>query len=212
MERFPEPRPPGGQIRFESIEVPTLPRVWFINRAGTEVIQVQHDRFIKNWRKSAEDDPYPHYEPVIRPAFERDFSRFESFLAEQKLGDIRPTQCEVTYVNHIVSGEGWDNFDQLDRIFRFWRPPASPLPGNPEDIGIHVRFPIVEDGHTIGRLSVDVQPALRTTDNRRMYVMNLTARGLHSGKFEVFDIGRKWIVNAFEQLTTEEMHRIWRKK
>jgi hypothetical protein len=42
--------------------------------------------------------------------------------------------------------------------------------------------------------------------------MNLTARGLHSGKFEVFDIGRKWIVNAFEQLTTEEMRRIWRKK
>ena len=32
-----------------------------------------------------------------------------SFLAEEKLGVIKVNQCEVTYVNHIVSGEGWQN-------------------------------------------------------------------------------------------------------
>jgi uncharacterized protein (TIGR04255 family) len=212
IERFPEPMPPGGQIRFESIEVPTLPRVWMINEAGTEVIQLQNDRFIKNWRKSADDEPYPHYEPVIRPAFERDFREFKSILAEQKLSEIKVTQCEVTYVNHIISGDGWNNFSQLGRIFRFWMPPALPVPGNPEDIGIHIRFPIIEDGRPIGRLHVDIQPALRATDSRRMYVMNLTARGLQGSDLEFFDIGRRWIVNTFEQLTTEEMHHIWRKK
>jgi hypothetical protein len=45
-----------------------------------------------------------------------------------------------------------------------------------------------------------------------MYVMNLTARGLFGTGFDFFDIGRQWIVKSFEQLTTDEMHRIWRKK
>jgi hypothetical protein len=42
--------------------------------------------------------------------------------------------------------------------------------------------------------------------------MNLTARGLYGNGFDFFDLGRQWIVKSFEQLTTEGMHRIWRKK
>ncbi len=213
FERFPEPIPPAGQIQFESIEGLTLPRVWLMNDTGTEIIQVQNDRFIKNWRKSGQHESYPHYEPVIKPAFERDLREFQSFLDEQKLGQIKVTQCEVTYVNHIVSGEGWDRFSEIHRIFSFWRQPAAPVPGDPEDFGIRVRFPILNnDGHPIGRLHIEVQPALRATDNRPMYVMNLTARGLYGTNLDFFDIGRQWIVKSFEQLTTEDMHRVWRKK
>jgi uncharacterized protein (TIGR04255 family) len=213
VERFPEPIPTGAQIQFENIEAPRLPRVWFVNDAGTEIIQVQNDRFIKNWRKFGQQDPYPHYEPVIKPAFERDFRSFQSFLAEQKLGKVKITQCEVTYVNHIVSGEGWDKLGEIYRIFNFWKEPSTLIPGNPEDCGIHVRFPITtNNGLPIGRLHIQVQPALRATDNRPMYVMNLTARGQYGPEFDFFDIGRQWIVKSFEQLTTAEMHRIWRKK
>lgn len=213
FERFPEPIPSRGQIQFEAIEAPTLPRVWLINETGTEVIQVQNDRFVKNWRKSGQHDVYPHYEPVIKPAFERDLREFQSFLAAQRLGEMKVTQCEVTYVNHIISGEGWDGFGEIHRIFRFWSLRASPVPGNPEDFGIHIRFPITNDeAHPIGRLHVDVQPALRATDNRPMYVMNLTARGLLGAGFDFFDLGRQWIVKSFEQLTTEAMHRVWRKR
>lgn len=213
FERFPEPMPPRGQIQFEAFEPSTLPRVWMINDGGTEIIQVQNDRLIKNWRKSGQHDAYPHYEPVIKPAFERNLREFQSFLAEQKLGELKATQCEVTYVNHIVSGEGWDNFGEIHRIFRFWTQLPAPIPGNPDDFGIHVRYPITDkDARPIGRLHIDVQPALRATDGRPMYVMNLTARGLYGTGFDFFDIGRQWIVKSFEQLTTDEMHRIWRKK
>lgn len=59
---------------------------------------------------------------------------------------------------------------------------------------------------------MEVQPALRATDNKPMYVMSLTARGLYGVGMDFLDIGRQWIVKSFEQLTTEEMHRIWRKK
>ncbi len=126
---------------------------------------------------------------------------------------MKVNQCEVTYVNHIVSGEGWQTLGEVHRIFTFWNQPPAPIPGNAEDFGTHARFPITNDhGHSIGRLHVDVQPALRATDNRPMYVMNLTARGLTGTGFDFFDIGRRWIVQSFERLTTVDMHRIWRKK
>ena len=156
---------------------------------------------------------YPHYEPVIKPAFERDLRDFRSFLDEQRLGELKITQCEVTYVNHIISGEGWDQFGEIHRIFGFWHQPPTPAPGEPEDFTIRLRFPIDnEKGKPIGRLHVEVLTALRAADSRPMYVMNLVARGLYGMNFDFFDIGRQWIVKSFEQLTTEDMHRIWRKK
>ncbi len=178
VERFPDPLAPGGRVRFEALELPELPRLWLLNKGRTEMIQVQNDRFIKNWRKQSEADPYPHYEPVIKPAFERDFQDFQSFLAEESLGAARVNQCEVTYVNHIISGEGWNRFAEIDRVFTFWNQIATPVPGNAEDLSLHLRFVIPnEESRPIGRLHVDVQPAFQASDNRPMFVMNLTARG-----------------------------------
>jgi uncharacterized protein (TIGR04255 family) len=177
------------------------------------MIQIQNDRFIKNWRKQGESDAYPHYEPVIRPAFERDFQEFQSFVIERGLGAVKVNQCEVTYVNHIVSGEGWHKFGEIDRLFPFWSQAQTEVPGDVEDFSVHLRFPISEpETGPIGRLHVDIQPALRASDNRPMYVMNLTARGQSGVGIEFFDIGRRWIVKSFEHLTTKHMHQIWRKK
>ena len=212
LERFPE-QVSRGRIRFELPEKLEPPRLLFLNQAGSEMIQLQRNRFIKNWRKTGSDDQYPHYEPVIKPAFERDFGEFQSFLAEEQLGPITINQCEITYVNHIVSGAGWQELAEIDQIFTFVALASSPAPGKPEDFGIHIRFPIPDDRERlIGRLHVDIQPALRARDDRPMYVMSLTARGQYGSAFEFFDIGREWIVRSFEQLTTERMHHIWRKK
>ena len=213
IESFPEPVARGGRIQFETVEMPAPPRIWMLNDAGTEMIQLQNDRFIKNWRKAGEVAKYPHYEPAIKPAFERDFDAFQSFLAEENLGEIRVNQCEVTYVNHIVSGQGWEHLSEAHRIFTFWNRPAAPFPGDAEDLGVHVRFRIADNQERpIGRLHVDIRPALRATDDRPMYVMSLTARGQYGTGFDFFDIGRQWIVKSFEELTTGDMHRIWGKK
>jgi uncharacterized protein (TIGR04255 family) len=207
FERFPETISRGVSMQLGA-EMVSVPRIWLMS--GSEMIQVQADRFIKNWRKVGEKDEYPHYLPVVRPAFERDFGEFKTFVAEQDLGVIRTNQCEVTYVNHILSGSGWDRLEEAERIFTFWKPQPSRFPGKPEDFTAHVRYQITAaSGDPIGRLHVDVQPAFRTTDGRPMYVMNLTARGLHGSELEFFDVGREWIVRSFKELTTENMHKIW---
>lgn len=211
IERFPEPTPKGVRMQFEVVEIPPLPRLWLLNAAGTEMIQVQNDRFIKNWRKTGETDAYPRYELVIKPAFERDLELFRAFVAEEGLGVLKVNQCEVTYVNHIVSGDGWERSDEIEKIFTFWKqPPATPVPGRAEDFGFHARFPIHDDlGHPIGRLHVEVQPSRRKSDSRPMYVLNLTARGICGQWIEFLDIGHLWIVNSFRNITTDHMHTIW---
>lgn len=209
IEQFPDLPKSGIGIYMEALEVPPMPRFWFVNRSGTELIQVQRDRFIKNWRKVGEGDQYPKYERV-KEGFERDFRSFREFVTKQQLGTVRVNQCEVTYVNQILAGEGWSSHAEIDKVFTLWRQPASVCPGRAEDISFHARFPITDkEGAPVGRLHAMVQSAARVSDGNLMFVLNLTARGQVGEGTDFFDLGRSWIVRSFKELTTPEMHMIW---
>lgn len=213
IEQFPEP--PTGRIglRLQTYEKPPISRLSFANEQGNEMIQVQNDRFIKNWRKEGDGDRYPRYDKTIRPNFDRDFDVLLAFLEKNQLGIPRINQCEVTYVNHIVAGKGWDHYGEVKKIFTFWHSPDGTPPGPPEDLRLHSRFVIPgAAGKPIGRLHLDLQPAIRVVDNCPMYVLHLTARGQIGNGLAFFDVGREWIVKTFKRLTTDSMHTIWRIK
>lgn len=145
--------------------------------------------------------------------FDRDFGIFLAFLEKNRLAAPRVNQCEVTYVNHILTGKGWERYGDLEKIFTFWRSPDATPPGPPEDLRLHTRFIIPGDaGKPIGRLHVDLQPAIRVSDSLPMYVLHLTARGQVGDGLAFFDLGREWIVKTFKRLTTESVHNIWRIK
>jgi uncharacterized protein (TIGR04255 family) len=119
-EEFGVRVPPQVGVRIETFDTPPVPRLWFLNEPGTELIQIQPDRFIHNWRKVGEGDAYPRF-GRISETFRAKLGLFEQFLAEEKLGRLVPDQCEVTYVNHIVAGKGWDSHGQLDQIITIWK-------------------------------------------------------------------------------------------
>lgn len=209
IERQPELPPARVGIQFEALEAPPTPRFWFTNSDGTELIQLQRDRFIKNWRKVGEGDKYPRYERV-RDGFERDFAGFREFVSSHDLGSIHITQCEVSYINHIVAGEGWQTYADLGKVFTVWQQPRSSIPGAAQDVTFRARFPILDSSGTFaGRLYVTMQPVLRATDNAPMFVFDLTARGQVGNGLDFFDLGRKWIGHSFKELTTPEMHQVW---
>lgn len=54
----------AGEHGFANIPV----RCWFINGDDTQLVQVQNDCFIRNWRKTETTPDYLHYD-VIRPCF-----------------------------------------------------------------------------------------------------------------------------------------------
>lgn len=214
IERKTGEEPLSAKFRLEMQDDRFPERFWFISHDDSELVQVQNTRFIKNWRKRNQGEEYPRYVASIKPAFLRDFKIFQDFIVEQELGGLKVNQCEVTYVNHIVAGEGCDTFRDIDKIFTFWRNlPGKSHPGSPEDFALHTRFPIeLPGGEFVGRLHLDVQPALRASDNQPMYVMNLTARGKTDTDLGFLDIGHRCVVTSFVALTTAEMHSIWGKK
>jgi uncharacterized protein (TIGR04255 family) len=208
IERSPDQPQPIG-IQFEALMAPPAPRFWFADERGAELIQVQGDRFIKNWRKAGEGDAYPRYERV-RESFDGEFSIFERFISQNQLGSIRIDQCEVTYINHIVAGTGWDTHADIDRVFKVWNQPTGSFPGRAQDVSFHARFPIFDEEAVFrGRLHVMLKPVMRLSDGLPMFLLELTARGQVGDGTDFFDLGREWIVKSFADLTTDAMHKIW---
>jgi len=218
FERFgisPEAVP---AFRFEVSQVPPAPRWWFINEGQTELIQVQRDRFIRNWRKIGEDDIYPRYER-IRAAFIEGMNNFEAFLTNAAVGQVVANQCEVTYINVVPVGDGWTDLGELDAVLTvFSRRYSDEFLGMPEDANLVVRFVIPSDvGEPVGRLHVEALPGWRRSDGKQVLRITLTARGAPlgdgmTGILRFFDVGRSWIVRGFASVTTKEMHRIWGRK
>lgn len=213
VEQFDKRRTPGVEVRVE-MGLP-VPQCRFLNDKGTELIQVQQDRFVHNWRKVGTGDEYPRYESVKR-RFEEELGIFRQFLARENLGDLVPNQGEVTYVNHIIPGVGWERHAELGEIITLWRTQHSDaFLSEPEDIGLRVRYIIpAADGNPLGRLIVGINPGFRSDDDKPIYVLILTARGRPSGEgidglLRFLDIGREWIVRGFTSLTSPRMHEIW---
>lgn len=203
----------GKGVSFTLVNDDLVPRLWFKNESETDLIQVQRDRFLRNWIR--QDENYPRYEHV-RKGFEETFTKFCEFLHEEQLGEIQPTQAEVTYINHIVADSGnlWDVgkvlncFDSSDVV-------SGSL--TLESTRADLQFVISDSsGNKAGRLYVKAYPTLKRSDLSGMIRMDLTARGIigeppHSIKnvFDFFDLGRETIVTMFAHLTTEELHHLW---
>lgn len=214
MEWFGLPTSSSFAPRVELLTAPPMPRCLFINERGSELVQIQQDRFVFNWRKLKEYDSYPRYE-YVRAGFEKQLQVFQEFLAKESIGDLAPNQCEVTYVNQLLSGHGWEHPGQLDKLVTVWENEYSDqFLKEPEDVRLAMRYVIRDGDKPIGRLHVNIEPRFSTIHQSPVIVITLTARGAPpakdlAGVLDFFDIGRKWIVSAFASITTNDMHRNW---
>jgi uncharacterized protein (TIGR04255 family) len=197
----------------EATRIP-LPRVWFISNGDNELIQLQLDRFYYNWRRRG--DEYPRY-PSIIEKFERGKSDLEAFTSELALGTIKPLECELTYINHIPRGQGWENTDDLAKLFRdfTWQKKKHQFLPNPGTIAWQVRFELPEGK---GWLNVKLNQATRKADGVPSYILELTAKGLGEEKsakaiHSWFDMAHEWIVRGFTDLTeTAVQESIWKRE
>lgn len=197
----------------EAIGIP-LPRIWFISKADDELIQFQLDRFYFNWRNRG--DEYPRYPSIIKK-FEMVKSQLHAFMNELQLGTIKPLEYELTYINHIPTGQGWESMDDLPRVIRdfTWQKEKHRFLPNPANITWQVRFEL-PDG--MGSLNVKLNQAKRKIDNVLGLKLELTAKGL--GKETTaghmrdwFDLAHEWIVRGFTDLTAQEIQEtIWKRE
>ena len=217
IESYGVPPSVPERVRFEIMQTMTSSRFWFVNESGTKLIQVQQDRFIQNWRKLKDEDEYPRYKK-LRESFRDALDTFKKFLSRENLGEIKTNQWDVTYVNQISAGQGWEHHGQLANVFTvFGTKYSDNFLRDPEEARLAVYYIIPEvDGTPLGRLRITVEPGYRRSDRVPMFVMKNIARGRLEGSdmeevLRGLDIGHEWIVRGFASITTPEMHRIWRR-
>lgn len=209
--------PPPSQIQFEILAGVPPVRLWVSSVSNEELIQLQPGWFACNWRKTRPGSAYDHWQ-ARREALATWFSAFSEFIASQGAGVPKVTQCEVTYVNHILPNHLWDNHSQADRIFPFMS--ARTTEGQLERFSTEMEFALSEGGSQFGRLHVKVLPAYAKDGRTPLYVLELTARGPVQAEgigaesaTSFLDKGRSAIVKTFMQLTSEEMQaKAWGKK
>jgi uncharacterized protein (TIGR04255 family) len=198
------------------INIPSLPRVWFVSEDDTSIIQVQRDRFLCNWREGESKQKYPRFQTVFS-TFRKRLDVFVKFLSDESIGSLEPLQYELTYVNHIPKGEGWTSLADIGNVVPdfAWRAKESRFLDEPEIVNWQSRF-LLPDG--LGRLHVTLRLVLRASDRLPMLRFDLTARGIQKVQSEDsmhdwFEVGHEWIVRGFTDLTAAKAHNeLWRRK
>jgi uncharacterized protein (TIGR04255 family) len=208
------------QIQLQLSETYPAPRCWFISQSRTELIQIQADRFLFNWRKSDQSSVYPRY-PYVRSKFSEHVEQFTAFLHDVGLGALSPNTCEVTYINHIeVDNAVFARIGQLESVLEIWSGNTSDrflaeLSG-PEEAEIRVSYRIPgPSGAPVGRLRIVAEPRVKLTDQRFLLRLTLSARGAPlepslTGVMQFLDLGREYVVRGFTSITTARMHDLWR--
>jgi uncharacterized protein (TIGR04255 family) len=213
-----QPLPPMEQ----DFEVPTPTRMvfnfagpdsryWFVSLEGTEVIQVQSNRLAYNWRKLPPSEEYPRY-GYVRERFERALTGLLGIAEERAV----PTWCEISYVNPIFTTRVGEPRPDLSSILRRVAPVAfSSLPQIPINTALAERYLIKRDDgepyawfHVDAQAHVDEAQALGYQLQLLMGGKPLTTDA--AGVLAFLDDGRERIVKTFQDLTTPEMHEMWK--
>ncbi len=213
IERFDDPFViKAGEFRVGVGAQPM--RYWFESQDGETLIQLQSDWLGFNWRKR--NSEYRRFGPG-RAQLRQAWDRLQQFVQERGQGPLDPIQCEVTYVNHILPVNGvWSTHSDLHKVCTLADFPETGGLPQAENQSLQARFSMGEDA--TGRLHVACQPAFSTDEfHRPIFAMTLTARGAPAGRGIVgveafFEVGHRWIVGMFEQLTTPELHAAWGKR
>lgn len=211
IEHAPPIAAAKGEIFTDAATGLPLPRIWFINESDDQLVQFQFDRFYFNWRRRQAE--YPRYSHVIRN-FESAYDAVVALFHDSELGELKPLDCELSYINHIVKGRDWNTIDDLEIIFSdlVWHKRTRFLP-TPESLSWRAEFPL-ED---MGTVSISLKHATRIPEKTHLFVLELTARGIGGATSKAairawFDAAHQWLVQGFTDLITPEMQRRWERQ
>lgn len=211
-ESFPIGKRPPTKLLVDPGAPPI--RAWYISaNPGSELIQLQHDRFSFNWRAN-DKTSYPRFTTNL-PRCLYHFKKFIKFCEQESLGRINPNLCEVMYSNHIYPREGERVADTISSIAEgiTWSTSDGWLP-KPEVASISRTYVI---GQNQGRLYSELSCA-RDNDGKDFVNWKLTARVVSRSdeEFDVHDalsIAHKWVVWGFcSSSRAEAQAGIWRRE
>jgi uncharacterized protein (TIGR04255 family) len=201
----------GSQIGFRLGTTPS-PRLWF-SGDGSHLVQLQNDWLAYNWQKQGDAEQYERY-PSRRGRVVSALENLQRFLDEERLGRLTPTQCEVTYVNHVVLEPDDLALGRLGGTLGGVSESAGTFLPLPEVSRYASSYLISRNAQPLGRLHLTAEPGRLPQNGQDIVVLTLTARGQAlepnlEGALAFCDLGREWIVKGFLDVTTPRMHKRW---
>lgn len=202
--------PIGAQL---TIAQDLTSRLQIKNKTRDGMIQVQNGRLHFNWLGQA-GGQYPRYKSV-RNGFLWALQRFIEFATQEKVGDFRPNQWEVTYLNHILKGTVWNTPND----WGFFQPLLGAVPtvdglvkGESFTGGWHFVIP-----ERRGRLHIEWQHGKKSEPGEQeVIVLTFTARGSIEKSENVMraildgvDLGRETIVRSFATFMSQQANSYW---
>ena len=150
-----------------------LPRFLMVSKEDDQVLQLQRNRLVFNWRKRGGD--YPNFEAVYK-SFAEHYKNLGEFLKSHDISLPGIGQCELAYVNHIPKGEGWEIPADAAAIFPIvgWNNHDAKIVTNPSAINWQNMFDMPDN---LGSLLLKVQTAVRRVDGQPILAFELVARG-----------------------------------
>ena len=193
-----------------------LPRIWFIDKSDTQLLQLQTDRLNFNWRFRDGADPYPRFH-TIAPRFFELLKIFEEFLAEDGVGVIVPTVAELTYVNVLERGREWNTVEDISAVFKdfMWEQKEHRFLPNPKGISWAATFELPQ---LQGLLSARLKQAVRISDQQEIMQFDMVANypvqeTSLQDLIPWYELAHEWIVRGFDDLTRPEIQKkFWGKK
>ena len=198
--------PPKVILDFASF----LIRTAFVDHTKTQLVQIQDGLVLHNWRKTAGTPEYQRYE-TIRSLLREDWRNFQSYLQERSLKSTAVTRCEMSYFNHLVRNEEWEEFSDLSKLFTVWRGIPEPSAGGKLQMASFAVSYRIEKG----TVNISVQPAIRSNDGKEIIQFTLTSSIVPGGSdeqelFQCLDECHENAARAFVEFTTEQARERWK--
>ncbi|MDX2702167.1 TIGR04255 family protein [Streptomyces sp. PA03-6a] len=184
-------------------------RLWFIDPSGHDLVQLQQDRLIVNWREGEPRGEYPRFASVRKNLADR-LADLSDFLDRDGLGKLEITHAEVSYINAIEATGG--SLGTLDGVVRGWPTFPGHHLGQPVGARAAFDFPVPGLGPA-GHLAVALGPGGRLNGEVAVF-MTMTAQGRTDGTsidaaLAFIDDAHEHVVRSFAELTTEAQHAQW---
>lgn len=203
---FREPSPPIPQ--YANVP-PFLPlRAWFLDDSGAQLVQLQNDRIVYNWRKAGKAE-YPHYDNM-RPVFESLWQTLMTFLNEEGFSIPGAAFCEVTYINHI----GLEGIKAISPRLNesFLMLPSDP-PSIAKDAGLAefmetLQVPPDQIQLRLALASIS-SPEQISTLQFQISALSKLATSESESVFTSLDACHRLAVRAFVEGTSETLHQLW---
>lgn len=216
-ERYPfaEARLPMGSVEFDELDfrlgpeihLEALPlRSFLLDKARNQLLQVQPNVFVRNWKAIEAEHKYCHYSD-LKPMFQEDWAAYRQFLKDESLPEPNVFQCDVTYINHFVKGREWETLEDIGALF-----PRMKF----EFKGALVTSFSVAATVADNQVRMDAAPALRP-DGTPIIQLTLNVSGKPASTSEAdswakLDDCHKLLVETFAEITSEALQsNVWKR-